>query len=562
MQAASAFGSFQQWDHLLPDDTLGQQQQAGQVAQVVTPTPSSSSGVDSSKRKEGPAEVSSTPKKPKEEMDEFRKMHEAMLKQMMEMQQMQAKALVDTLAAFANQHAMAQVHAVPPGLPTGQPLSTQHLPVQTPSAQNATSSATPAPGAGTLTVADPSAIEATKEQPVSPEIMKHLRRVGKKYEDTVRKWTKAKDRTVADARDMEILNGAGYRYPPGMRPFRSPVEATGLDDPWGDTANAAQTFRVDLPMGCTRRQAMQFVHHAAAKFMKARTMEANAAYVTSLNGKIGKNHFLAAVNQWEPSDTPSLGLEDGLVPKLDSVAITREALKIYTDIVERIRKESADADQSKKAKQEADAKAMEELAKHNPQNLIRSIVEKSVEAKLAKNEMEVDQEAGGERNSPTPVAGEEVDLFCSAIRNSSAHDKQPLAPTRLPKNGVSPAGAGASSSSNTNGTKGKGKKSSKDHQPTKAKGKSTSKTGGKGKPNTKTGGKGKSSGKVDDWNRTAKTSKGHDISKSKSKSKGKGKGPQYEGKGPREPQPGGQQNRFQWWKSPTRNSTKGGKRKW
>lgn len=295
------------------------------------------------KRKEGPG-VLPQPKHPRpEDMEEFRKMHLETLQAMQQSQERQLQALMSVLSTVAgSMQGVPQAHVLPSSAAaaSAQPPAMPSV-VPQPAAQAQ---------AGSKLVNVESLKDTEIEKEINPQLKKHIHKVSRKFEDNLEKWGKAKLRVERDQEDLKVLESGEFRYPQGMRPFKSPVESAGLDDPWGETSAGDIEFKVTIPQNKTRREAMQLVHHASAVFMRKRMFEANSVYLQHLNTKITKTAFMEGINSWEQPQDPDLGLEEGLKPVPNATAVADAALKAYTDIITKFRKKSAEDEKLKKEK--------------------------------------------------------------------------------------------------------------------------------------------------------------------------------------------------------------------
>ena len=103
----------------------------------------------------------------------------------------------------------------------------------------------------------------------------------------------------------------------------------------------------DKKKDCTRREAMQKVHHAAALFSRRSRAEANGVYYHNLIGRVVQQSYLDAVNTWTRGGGPSLGMEHGVEPLVTTKAATKRAIGLYTDIISKLRKEEADREKAR-----------------------------------------------------------------------------------------------------------------------------------------------------------------------------------------------------------------------
>jgi hypothetical protein len=78
--------------------------------------------------------------------------------------------------------------------------------------------------------------------------------------------------TLEEEQILTMQNqSGGLWYPSGVRPFKSPEERGDLDEPWSESVQAELAFNVRVPMGSSRREAMQLVHHAASLFSQKKS---------------------------------------------------------------------------------------------------------------------------------------------------------------------------------------------------------------------------------------------------------------------------------------------------
>ena len=77
--------------------------------------------------------------------------------------------------------------------------------------------------------------------------------------------------------------GDSCHYPPGTRPFRSPEDAFELDQPLDAAVGQATQIVVSIPMGASRRDATQKVHHACDLALTQVALEAAKARLVVLH---------------------------------------------------------------------------------------------------------------------------------------------------------------------------------------------------------------------------------------------------------------------------------------
>jgi hypothetical protein len=85
----------------------------------------------------------------------------------------------------------------------------------------------------------------------------------------------------------------GLQYPSGVRPFKSLEERGDLDEPWSESVQAELAFNVRVPMGSSRREAIQLVHHAASLFSQKKVdLEGRKEHLESLRSVVTRRAFI------------------------------------------------------------------------------------------------------------------------------------------------------------------------------------------------------------------------------------------------------------------------------
>ena len=106
------------------------------------------------------------------------------------------------------------------------------------------------------------------------------------FEKQVMKFVQSKDMASA-AHDQTLImhdSSEGLRYPFGGRPFKSPEERGDLGEAWSESLQAEVVFNVRVPLGSTRRAAIQAVHHATSVFLKKVDLEGRKEHFWSASG--------------------------------------------------------------------------------------------------------------------------------------------------------------------------------------------------------------------------------------------------------------------------------------
>lgn len=76
---------------------------------------------------------------------------------------------------------------------------------------------------------------------VPQSIQKHIQKVTWRFEESILRSFKAEAAVLEARKDLEILAEGIDRFPPGIRPFKSPAAATELDDPAGTPSTTSST---------------------------------------------------------------------------------------------------------------------------------------------------------------------------------------------------------------------------------------------------------------------------------------------------------------------------------
>jgi hypothetical protein len=76
----------------------------------------------------------------------------------------------------------------------------------------------------------------------------------------INKFVNADEKLNHELEDITFMKQPGNRYPPGVRPFKSPLEQVTLDSNLTSAANSDQVWSVELPQGISRRGALQIIH--------------------------------------------------------------------------------------------------------------------------------------------------------------------------------------------------------------------------------------------------------------------------------------------------------------
>ena len=107
------------------------------------------------------------------------------------------------------------------------------------------------------------------------------------------KLLKAESKLSHDMADISVLEDLnhGRRYPPGVRPFKSPEEQVELDKGLIDALDDDNALIIKIPTGSSRRDAMEIVHHTCCRVIKSTAAEGLREHISYLKLKVTRDAF-------------------------------------------------------------------------------------------------------------------------------------------------------------------------------------------------------------------------------------------------------------------------------
>lgn len=286
---------------------------------------------------------------------------------------------------------------------------------------------------------------------IDKDVLKHLQKVTNAFEKTIMKFHKTKKFVENVSADIEVMSSDSSRYPTGTRAFKSPEDASELDQNLDAAIDKDWTFSVVIKKGTARRGAMQQIHHAAALTFKHISLEAAKIHLTSLESQVTRAAFFKAAHDFKRDDVEGLGLQDGKTVLPNARLALEKAEELYTKVITKIREKRA-----KEAKQKEDAEqkkkdAEKKLLESKPENVLKEVIACVVDEKIAplmkdkpKEEPEDDVHM---IDDPIECVDDKAQRFVSAIKS---------------KNEFSP---GSTRGKRNKGAKGKGKGKGKGSKP-------------------------------------------------------------------------------------------------
>lgn len=278
-------------------------------------------------------------------------------------------------------------------------------------------------------------------------VKKHLDKVAKSFEHKVSSFIRNGGRLECMKSELDALKKSAdestFKYPAGVRPFRSPVELAQLDEAMDQCRDVPFTMSLILPKGCTRRDAMRRMHHACCTFLKEQHTIATAQYQEELKGLVTKSKFLEACNAWTPQPTTADGLEDPVRPALDTKLARNHAEKLYTSLIDRARQQRDKVRKEQEEKNKQVKVAEEKLLKEKPANILKELVRNTVADMRAETAASSSMEDVPEEDAPdADEAKDPAEKFVEAVRrkqstkaNAKAKAKAKAKSAPGPKNG-------------------------------------------------------------------------------------------------------------------------------
>jgi len=206
--------------------------------------------------------------------------------------------------------------------------------------------------------------------------------------------SKEKKRFASLTEQYKVFCETTDLYPPQVKPFRSNIAATHLEDPWSLCASSPFVFQVAIPAGTSRRQVGSLVHRSCSKLWKSIEVEAQFASLRDaeahLSGFKLKELTDSAISMCDQKDIAeeSFGLVRPrlIPPTLISEVIQKKYEKLYIDFERSLKRQAQQAEETRKKLSDLDA----QIAEMSPKDLFIEAVEASVQARLEKLGINVD----------------------------------------------------------------------------------------------------------------------------------------------------------------------------
>ena len=144
------------------------------------------------------------------------------------------------------------------------------------------------------------------------------------------KYVKTRQRYEEVKSKLEFFKeGNEGRYPPGVRPFKFPIEQEALGHAWSKSSENGYQITIKIPKDTTRSEAMGMIHWSAAGMLKAIELEAIESQITVLKEKASKQTLMQACatimkDAMDKTQYEKLGLEEPMVALVSDAHFHKE----------------------------------------------------------------------------------------------------------------------------------------------------------------------------------------------------------------------------------------------
>ena len=298
------------------------------------------------------------------------------------------------------------------------------------------------------------------------------------FEASVRKLLKCNAKVDKGKADLQLFaqDTTGTRYPAGIRPFKSAAEMVELDSTLSQCKERDWVFMVTIPVGTSRRSALQKLHREHAMFVRSTDVEALEEQQSTLRGMASLAHFrekctTALREARAERDSNTARLDFPVRTETAECVVTERIESEYRNLFDRINKELRAEIKRADDKTKDELKALEKLNASDPEILLDGYIKSVVNKEL--------QHAG--------VMADDGPVNRAPQGNTTATKVVEAIADAKSKNGFSPGGGqgkGKGSSSKQNKGEGRGKKTGKGkskNKSTKSSAKNKKASAGKGK---------------------------------------------------------------------------------
>lgn len=301
-----------------------------------------------------------------------------------------------------------------------------------------------------------------KEEAKLPEAsLKRLNIIKNKFEKKVRSYIKTKDRARKAAEEAKFMKENPGRYPAG-----TPACSIGLTDgelefPWTEAAAADYTMNIVFPKGCTRRKAIETLHHTYCKWRKAIECEVAEVKLSILKEEASKGTFLRTCDVLVAETyAMNAGTELGCDPvqrlKPDEQELQKKFTTMYDDTIAKVYKDSEKKKEEEEKRIAKEKKDMEAMMMEQPETLMDAVIDSKVESKVAQalkqptteetESMSGVSEEGDNDKSKDKEEIERLKKLCASLQSKNgrgpggAQDSSQQSPLKRRYNGWKPKG--------------------------------------------------------------------------------------------------------------------------
>ena len=211
----------------------------------------------------------------------------------------------------------------------------------------------------------------------------------KGFEASVRKLLKCNAKVDKGKADLQLFaqDTTGTRYPADIRPFKSAAEMVELDSTLSQCKERDWVFMVTIPVGTTRRSALQKLHRGLAMFVRGADVEALEEQQATLRGLVSLAHFrekctTALREARAERDSNMARLDFPVRPDTADCVVSERIESDYRNLFDRINKELRAEKKRADDKTKDELKAVEKMNASDPEVLLDGYIKSVVNKEL------------------------------------------------------------------------------------------------------------------------------------------------------------------------------------
>ena len=270
----------------------------------------------------------------------------------------------------------------------------------------------------------PKNVDTPKLNHIPEELTKVIHRKCRAFKDDVLKFSRCSNAIDKLSSDIARMSRDPTAYPPGIKPWKTSLTNTELDQPLETQVDQKWVAASNLPQDCTRRDAIHLIHQSAMTQIKRIELESLTSQLESRR-KAASIEQLNEITQQavkeasKPDCASTLGLTKPIEREVHELAIQAKVDSIYTKIYDeinaRLEKEKADAN--------AAASKKEEVPPIPPAELLTSVIDKRLHDTLVTHSLIIDNGMTDQQNIDADAAEASNTFVQSMTKNYQSPSK-------------------------------------------------------------------------------------------------------------------------------------------